>query len=118
MAKGKVEVEIDLDEDFRARIITDSPQDAIEVASALMKEAERARFRGKFFSAAHWVVFAVAGLSIAGMVAHFLNIREFNMTFLVGMGSWTVGTIIYLYFVIIKDVFHLDTQIPKPPKAS
>ena len=82
-----------------------------------MKEAERARLRRQFFSAAHWVVFGVAALSIAGMVAHFLNIWTFDTTFLVGMGSWTVGTIIYLYFVIIKDVFGLDTRIPKPPKA-
>lgn len=113
--KGRVEIDLEIDEDFRVRIRTESPREAIEVVNAMMKEAERRRMRRTFFAAAHVVVFGVAALSVAGMVAHVLNLRPMNVPFLAGMGAWTVGTVIYLYFVIIRDVFGLTVKVPPPP---
>jgi hypothetical protein len=123
-----VEITIDIDEDFSTRIrIVGRPEDVIRVTEngvvaklteGSMQSSERARMRRQFFGAAHVVVFTVAFLSIAGMVAHFLNIRHFDTTFLASMGAWTLGTIIYVYFVIVKDVFGLKTNIPRPPKTA
>lgn len=33
------------------------------------------------------------------------------------MGAWTVGTLIYLYFVIILDVFGHDARVDPPPRV-
>lgn len=115
-------LKIETGEDFRCRIhMTGSARNVKEVAKELipsiMREIEQARYRKRFFSAAHLIVFSVAGLSVLGMVAHFLNLRQFNTLFLVGMGAWTVGSIIYLYLVIIRDVFGVKANIREPPRG-
>lgn len=80
-----------------------------------MKEVERARIRKRFVAAAHVVVFGVAALSIVGLVLDFANVRDFNTTALFTMGGWVLGSIIYFYLAIIKDVFGLKVTVPKPP---
>ena len=82
----------------------------------VMDEADRARLRHRFLNWAHGVVFTVAGLSILGMAAHFLNLREFNVRFLATMGGWTLGTIIWIYFTIIRHVFGIKERIRRPPQ--
>jgi hypothetical protein len=118
---GEVVVDIEIAEDFSARYsIRGSPEAVIKVAEAIVpkldpKEQYREQYRRKFFAAAHIFVFGVAVLSVAGMVAHFLDLRKFNLMFLTGMGVWTVGSIIWLYLAIIKDVFGVRVPLRPPP---
>ena len=73
------------------------------------------QFKRTFFYTAHIFVFALAALSVTGMVLDYLNYRKFNLFFLTGMGAWTVVSIAWLYFAIIKDIFNVKVPLPKPP---
>ena len=119
----EIEVEVEFSGDIRQRVrIVGTPEQVLKVAPASMKllrdtvkEAERARIRKRFVGAAHIVVFGVAALSIIGLALDFANIRDFNTTALFTMGGWVLGSIIYFYLAIIKDVFGLKITVPKPP---
>ena len=87
----------------------------MELLRDTVNQAERARIRKRFISAAHIVVFGVAALSIIGLALDFANVRDFNTTALFTMGGWVLSSIIYFYLAIIKDVFGLKITVPKPP---
>ena len=121
------EIHIDVDEsgDFRISTVGVQPQDVQKLVSAtfseiqkMNREQERARIRRFFFNGAHVFVFVLAGLCVLGFVADFLNYRDFNTFALFLMGGWFVGTLCWLYFVIIKDSFGFKDEIPRPPSLS
>ena len=118
-----IEVEVEFSGDIRQRVRMEGPPEqvlkvapaAFELVRDMMNEVERARIRKRFVAAAHVVVFGVAALSIVGLALDFANVRDFNTAGLFTMGGWVLGSIIYFYLAIIKDVFGLKVTIPKPP---
>lgn len=123
---GKAELVIDIDEDYRIRVkLSGAPEEVAKLARAidvpnfvgeLMDDRERRAYRKRFFSMAHRTVSVITVLAVAGMVADFLNIWELNTRWVVGLGVWTVGSVSYLYFAIVKDIFRLKEQVPPPPR--
>jgi hypothetical protein len=118
-----IEVEVEFSGDIRQRVRMEGPPEqvlkvapvAFELVRDMMNEGERARIRKRFVAAAHVVVFGVAALSIVGLALDFANVRDFNTAGLFSMGVWVLGSIIYFYLAIIKDVFGLKVTVPKPP---
>ena len=117
LSRRNIEVNLEINDDFTVRLkATGDSEDVEEVVKMVMDKTDQARLRRRFLKWAHPLVFTVAVLSILGMAAHFLNLWEFNVRFLVSMGTWTLGTILWIYFSIIRDVFGIKEGIHRPPK--
>jgi hypothetical protein len=132
MSRRETETEIDIEEDYRGRLLekrkirikstsADVDKTLLQVDAWMSKQdhdRDQREIRRVAFYTLTGVFVLGALLSLLGMALHFANFRTFDTTYLNMMGLWVVGTGVWLWFAIVKDVFHLkDVHIspPAPP---